>query len=479
MFQGLARRVVTLSPQHSPHSAPLPEGWQMLRLRSVARVWASNVDKLVDDTEVSVRLCNYVDVYQNEYIHAGLAFMKGSAAVSEIKRFQVETDDVIITKDSESWEDIGVPALVVSVLPNLVCGYHLAIIRTNKNVLSGAFLHHVLCEQGATSQLRTAAGGVTRFGLTQGAIRSVSVPVPGLPEQAAIVKYLGHAHARIDRAILAKRKLITLLHEQIMAVMVEAATRGLDETVSLKSSGLDWLPEVPADWDVAALRYKYSQALGKMLDSSRISGHTSLPYLRNTDVQWGFINIDDLPVMDIPEREYARYTLEKGDLLVCEGGEVGRAAIWQDDKLVGYQKALHRLRPRDGQDPHFALLLFRVAKSLGAFDTGRVSTIAHLTGDQLRAARFAWPPPAEQSRIVAATKRRTGVLETAVSRTLREIDLLQEFRTRLTSDVMTGRVDVRGVAADLPELILSDVPGQCGDLDSERNDLLSDSVEHG
>jgi type I restriction enzyme S subunit len=99
----------------------------------------------------------------------------------------------------------------------------------------------------------------------------------------------------------------------------------------MKDSGVEWLGEVPEHWDVAALNYRYEALLGKMLDEKRITGKHLQPYLRNTDVQWDKINVEDLPVMDFEDSDYQRYGLLPGDLLVCEGGEVGRSAIWSGE----------------------------------------------------------------------------------------------------------------------------------------------------
>ena len=176
------------------------------------------------------------------------------------------------------------------------------------------------------------------------------LPVPPVTEQAAIVRYLDHVDRRSRRYVSAKRRLIALLEEEKQAVINQAVTRGLDPNVRLKPSGVEWLGDVPDHWDVTALRNKYSQSLGKMLDTKRITGDHLLPYLRNTDVQWDHINVEDLPTMDIMPSQYSRYTLRKGDLLVCEGGEVGRSALWSGQLTVcGFQKALHRLTPRNSE----------------------------------------------------------------------------------------------------------------------------------
>src|SRR6202040_4188005 len=108
----------------------IPAHWDFGRLKFSANSTTSNVDKHTKDNEVPVLLCNYVDVYNNEFILPDMDFMSASATASEIERFTLRKGDVLITKDSESWDDIAVPALVASELEGVVCGYHLAIVRS-------------------------------------------------------------------------------------------------------------------------------------------------------------------------------------------------------------------------------------------------------------------------------------------------------------------------------------------------------------
>ena len=281
-----------------------------------------------------------------------------------------------------------------------------------------------------------------------------SLPLPPLSEQHAIARFLDHTNRNIRCYIDAKQRLLDLLEEQRRAVVQQAVTRGLDPGVSLKDSGVGWLGQVPLHWSVIALRHRYSQCLGKMLDSKRIKGDHSLPYLRNSDIQWDRINIDDLPKMDILPDEYERYTVRDGDLLICEGGEVGRCALWSGElSMCGFQKALHRLRPKNiNRDvPRFMYYVLRAAVPGNAFSDGHVSTIEHLTGEKIRAHRLPFPPFLEQSAIVQYLDKATGTIDTAIEHTQRQIELMEEYRTRLTSDVVTGKIDVREAAAQLPE----------------------------
>ena len=284
-------------------------------------------------------------------------------------------------------------------------------------------------------------------------IGATPICLPPLPEQTAIVRFLDYADRRIRRYIRAKQKLIKLLEEQKQAIIHHAVTRGLDPNVRLKASGVEWLGEVPESWQIAALRHRYSQHLGKMLDSKQQTGRAPLRYLRNTDVQWDRVNTENLPAMDIHPEEYDRYTVRPGDLLVCEGGEVGRCALWYGDAgPIGFQKAIHRLRPLNPgvDDPRFLYYVLRAAASAGAFADGHVSTIQHLTGDKLRAQRFAFPPIDEQRAILAVLDARNSCIDNAAGATRREISLIREYRTCLIADVVTGKLDIREAAARLP-----------------------------
>lgn len=218
---------------------------------------------------------------------------------------------------------------------------------------------------------------------------------------------------------------------------------------SYKPSGVEWLGDVPAHWGVAGVGYRYEVALGKMLDEKRITGRHLAPYLKNSDVQWDSINLVDLREMDFDEGDRERYSLRIGDLLVCEGGEVGRCAVW-DGSLAEcyYQKALHRLRPWDpAQDsPLFLRYVLRAASDGGAFASGESkATIAHLPAEALRRYRFPFPPTSEQTDIAAFLDRETAKIDALVAEQERLIELLKEKRQAVISYAVT-----KGMNPDSP-----------------------------
>ncbi len=217
-----------LKPSGVEWLGDIPAHWDTRRLRYVAKMRTSNVDKHTKMNENPVRLCNYVDVYHNERISADLDFMRATATDREIERFRLERGDVIITKDSETWNDIGVPALVEYTADDLVCGYHLALLRPFESVMTGAYLLRALQAPTVASQFHIQANGVTRYGLTQNAIKSVHIPVPPLAEQRAIAEYLDAKTAAIDAAIAHYERMAELVAEYWTVLVADAVTGRID-----------------------------------------------------------------------------------------------------------------------------------------------------------------------------------------------------------------------------------------------------------
>lgn len=316
------------------------------------------------------------------------------------------------------------------------------------------FVELLLQTPSGIEEVRRFSKGIAdfRMRLYWDHFRNIVVCLPPIEEQDMILSYLDEEINRIDRLVDKKQNFITLLLEKRVAISVLTVTKGLHEGSSSKQSGINWIGSTPAHWSVCKLNFRYMVELGKMLDSSRVSGIDSINYLRNRDVQWGFINDIDLPVMDISRSEVSRYTVKSGDLLVCEGGDVGRASIWKGkDNQVGYQKALHRVRPRlDAQDnTRFLFYVLFSAKMAGAFaEQDDKSTISHLTAEAFREFKFPFPPADEQAAIVEYLDREWVVIDSLISKTRQSIDLLREHRSALITAAVTGKIDVRGLAAN-------------------------------
>lgn len=164
------------------------ERWQKVSLCSVADVIVSPVDKKTVEGQERVRLCNYMDVYSNPYIKSDMTFMVATASEQEIARFSIKKGDVLITKDSETPNDIAVPALIEDNLEGVVCGYHLAIIRPKIGALDGAYLAFLLRTPETRHYFYTLANGATRFGLPVGAIQNAEFEIPSFSAFKVLIR---------------------------------------------------------------------------------------------------------------------------------------------------------------------------------------------------------------------------------------------------------------------------------------------------
>lgn len=282
------------------------------------------------------------------------------------------------------------------------------------------------------------------------AFANQTLPVPAADEQAAIVKYLGHAHARIDRAIAAKRKLIALLEEQKRAIIHQAVTRGLDPTVPLKDSGIPWLGEIPEHWGVTRAKYLFSEF-------DRRSG-TGAERLLSLRAAAGLVYHDEVSAIPIGPATLEKYKLVSPGNLVMNRMRAasGLFAIAAAPGLVSPDYST--MTVDSSVDANFYLRLFKTQAAMVEFKkrssglgTGEAGFM-RLYSDDFGRVPLPLPPLEEQRAIVSTLDVELGRSAAVATKASHEIELLREFRTRLTSDVVTGQVDVREIAATLPDL---------------------------
>ena len=228
-----------------------------------------------------------------------------------------------------------------------------------------------------------------------------------------------------------------------------------------QTSGLDWMGDIPAHWQVAPVYARYEVQLGKKLNKRHVDVNDTLPYLRNVDVQWGEVNVNELPGMTFSEYEQDLYRLRVGDLLVCEGGEVGRSAVWRDQSSeCYYQMALHRLRPRSERDlADYLFYVMRLAAQLGVFEVaGNPNTITHLTAKKLSVQRFPFPPLDEQRQLAGYLDRKTAEIDALIQKKRALIDLLREQRVSVIDRAVTKGVNRDAAMKESGVQWLGDVP---------------------
>ncbi|THJ25083.1 MAG: hypothetical protein CAF45_002970 [Nitrospira sp. CG24E] len=275
---------------------------------------------------------------------------------------------------------------------------------------------------------------------------AVSAIVPPLSEQVAIVRFLDYADRRIRHYILAKQKLIKLLEEQKQAIIHRAVTRGLSPNVRLKPSGVEWLGDVPEHWEV--------KRNGRLFAQRNQTGFGDLPILEVSLKTGVRIRAFDNSIRKQVMSDRGKYKrAAKGDIaynmMRMWQGAVGVAPV---DGLVS--PAYVVARPFEGVEVRYFSNLFRTSAYMREVDScprGIVKDRNRLYWEDFKQIFSPCPPLDDQIRIAEAIDENTRTINGGIGRTLAEIDLLREFRTRLIADVVTGKLDVRAAAAKLPD----------------------------
>lgn len=284
-------------------------------------------------------------------------------------------------------------------------------------------------------------GNVTTIpNLSQSRLKQMLLPLPDEAEQRQIARVL----ATVQRAIEQQQAIVATTRELKRSLMHKLFTEGLrGEAPKQTEIGL-----VPESWLVVPLTQRFDTQLGKMLSQKAKQGNSPCTYLRNKNVQWGYIDTTDLLTMDFSAQEKLKFELRTGDLLVCEGGEPGRAAIWQGEiEDCYFQKALHRVRPKDGRSKnrflaHWLNYALAIRNLYGV--SGASSTIAHLPAAQLRALPIPCPQRDEQDEIMAIL----ATLDDKLALAERKLGHYNELFKTLLHQLMTTQLRVHDLDLD-------------------------------
>lgn len=283
---------------------------------------------------------------------------------------------------------------------------------------------------------KISGNGIGLQGLSSNVLHNIIVPVPPIDEQKRIARavekslslitsienhkeilssYIDCAKSKIlDLAI--RGKLVpqdpndepaSVLLERIKAEKEELIKQGKikrdkKESVIFKGDDNSYYQNLPENWEICSIMAIAEVDLGKTLDKNKSTGKF-YPYLRSVNIKWNEIDLSDIKEMQFEKDELQRYSIVKGDLLICEGGDVGRCCIWSSDEIIYYQNALHRVRFHGGCEPKYFLYFMMYLEHTGYLK--RISngvTIKHLTKTVLSTIPFTLPPIAEQKRIVEA-----------------------------------------------------------------------------
>ena len=335
------------------------------------------------------------------------------------------------------------------------------------NEVTGDYFHVAVRSKTYVPFFAQASDGVRigQWDLSQARMREIPFLVPPLPEQTAIVRYIDHADERIRRYISGKQKLIRLLEEEKQAVIHRAVTRGLDPNVHLKPSGIEGLGDVPVHWEVVVLGYlatKFGSGVTPR-GGATVYQETGIPFLRSQNVHFDGLHLENVArITPSLHQTLSNTHVKPGDVLLnITGASIGRVCSVPDHFSEGnVNQHVCIIRPKKNRLLSSFLASFLSTSFMQReirFEQNGASREG-LTLHSIRNFKIALPTISEQQRILAEIRARTEQLAATVTATRRQIELLQEYRTRLIADVVTGKLDVREASANLPNAAYAPEP---------------------
>jgi len=399
----------------------IPDQWNVKRLKHTTKFDLSTVDRHENDDEINVSICHYPQVYNNEKITASTKLSIGTCSNKELEKFRLKKDDVLITKDSETPNDIGVPTYIENDFEHAVCGYHIAQLSTDKKQLTGNFLYRFIQSDIVNAYFETESHGITRFGLGKDSIGNMRILLPSILEQKSISQFLDKETTKIDSGIKNNHKLIKLLKAKRQAIINQAVTKGLNPTVTMKDSGIEWIGDIPEHWEIRKIA---NSNLMTIKSGTGISfSDKGLYPVYGSNGKIGFFdhyNVTNVLVIGRVGQYAGSLTLVPNKAWVTDNGLIISLST-KLDQLFSYYAF---------QNLDFNKFSSKTAQPL-------------ITQGILKLFQFYYPPIKEQKEISNFIKNKTSKIDSLISKTESQIQKLQEYRQSIITSAVTGKIDIR------------------------------------
>lgn len=420
--------------------------WIKTTLAKIADIRVSNVDKKSYQGEKPVMLCNYMDVYSNDYITRDISFMEATANIMEIAKFTVSKGDVLITKDSETPFDIGIPAVVIDEMDNLVCGYHLAQIKPDERKVDSVFLAKLLSMPEVYSYFSSMAAGSTRYSLSKMAIANTIIPLPHLEEQKKISDIL----QVIDKSIEKTERLVEKYQKIKTGMTHDLFTRGIDREGKLRplyskspdlyrKTKLGWLPK---EWDIIPCSHLCSRiTVGIVIQPTKYYVEEGIPAFRSANIREDGLKPHKLVYISSSANSLLSTSqIKTGDILSVRTGYPGTSAVVPEEFNGCNCIDILISSPKDSIDTNY--LCFWINSSFGKEQVLRLQggmAQQHFNVGDMRQLLVAVPSIDEQKiisdKLMACSLR--------VKKEKEILNKLIKIKSGLMHELLNGKVKVR------------------------------------
>lgn len=287
--------------------------------------------------------------------------------------------------------------------------------------------------------------------LSSGEVMSAKLAFPPQKELGKIVEILDRETARIDSLVAAKTRFIELLKEKRQALITRAVTKGLDSTVKMKDSGVEWLGQVPEHWEISAIKHWFTTTSGGTPDTKQqdrfYTEDGGTPWIRTTDLNNGRLDEFEISITDDAIKETACSIVPCGSVLVAMyggAGTIGKNALLKIDACIN--QALCALLPNRFFDDEYTFLYVQFYKPYWMIDAESSRKDPNINQDLVKNAKIMRPSINEQHDIVEYINRKTTRIDALIDKTQRSIELLKERRSALITAAVAGKIDLREAA---------------------------------
>ncbi|MFN8633568.1 MAG: restriction endonuclease subunit S [Chloroflexota bacterium] len=439
------RRYPAYKDSGVPWLGEVPAHWDVKRLRFLAEV-RTGVTKgrdLGEKDTVSVpymRVANVQDGYLDLSDVAQVEVLP-----DEVRRFSLRPGDVLMNEGGDN-DKLGRGTVWEGQIDPCLHQNHVFAVRLDdaddarwiSAATSATYARHYFMVRAKQSTNLASISGTN--------VKEFPVVLPPKAERRAILRHLAHETARIDALVEKKRRLLGLIEEKRAALISHAVTRGLDASVPMKDSGVEWLGQVPAHWEVKRLRFLVPEVtVGIVVTPARYYVDEGVPALRSLNVRDGRLRDSDLVYMSPESNEIHRKSrLSVGDLVCVRSGQPGATAV-VDERFDG-ANCIDLIIVRQSKRIVSEFLAYVANSSMAKvqFEHGSDGALQqHFNVETAKSLLVTVPPVAEQKAIVEYVAHETTRLDELAGRVRRHVELLGEYRTALISAAVTGKIDVR------------------------------------
>jgi type I restriction enzyme, S subunit len=448
----------TLTGKWKPYSAykdsgvewlgEIPAHWEVKRLKYVAHNgFANGLFKKKDQFGSGTKLVNVADLYRNNFLIDFESIDRVKTEQQEYETFKVESGDIFFVRSSLKLDGVGASASIIEVPEPTVFECHLVRMHPSSKLIVSRYLINYLNSSLVRQRLVALAETTTMTTIAQPKLVSLEVIVPPTSVQHSIITFLDRETARINALIAKKERLIELLQEKRAALISHAVTKGLNPTVPMRDSGVEWLEEIPAHWAVLQLR-RIVNTFVDYRGFTPVKTSDGIPLITARNIKNGVLDLSSSQEF-ISEEDYASRMVrgfpENGDVLITTEAPLGETAQIVDERVTLAQRIILLKVDKALITNEYLKFYFMSGSGKGElWSRATGSTAIGIKASHLREVFIIIPSLSEQQAIVSYLDREIAKIDALVSRTLEGIEKLKEYSSALISAAVTGKIDVRG-----------------------------------